>query len=178
MTSTHRCTMMDALEGPAAEFERRSVRLACVKVDSKRTTLTSLVEKSQGLGHAASNQPILLLSESSAPKLMKNRWRGPAATHSREDDPPAQVKASDALDRDGFSLLRVAPEHIRPRIQDDSTLQEASQSARSTTQRVDSGHTPVVSDDVDTDVDDTEEAPSAPRAAVDPQPEEAPRCRW
>ena len=83
--------------------------------------------------------------DAGAPRLQKQRWRGPATVVMREDDNLGNPKTYWVVHV--ASLIRVAPEHLRPHVVDDgkdlqANLDEAKAAVeqirvRSTTQYVD-----------------------------------------
>ena len=129
---------------------------------------------------------------SGVPRLQKNRWRGPAVVVMREDAPETGRPMTYWIVH-ATSLLRVAPEHLRPAVEDDGrtdlrdsidAAKEALQSVRgrSTTQYIDLRNSPAVPMDVDTDEEDEGPTPmdvgfpesnaAAPAATAQPAPPE------
>ncbi len=54
--------------------------------------------------------------DAGAPRLQKNRWRGPATVVMREDDAESTPHTYWVVHR--TSLVRVAPDHVRPAIEE------------------------------------------------------------
>ena len=107
--------------------------------------------------------------DAGAPRLQKNRWRGPAIVLMREDDGEGRPHTYWIVH--STSLLRCAPEHVRAVVEDDGkdfnhNLQAAQEAAaniraRSTTQFADIRATPPPPIDVDSDDDEEMGIPPA-----------------
>ena len=110
------CVQHDAVHLPDFEEElqrRTAARLAFVKADSDARIRRALLRRHRVLRvPLAVGQQCFYWRDAGAPRLQKVRWRGPAKVAMREDD--EQGKPITYWIVHATSLIRVAPEHLRP----------------------------------------------------------------
>ncbi len=160
----------DAATDPtfADEVERRmAARTAFLRADSDARLRRALLRRHRAIKMPmAIGQKCYYWREAGAPRLLKCRWRGPATALMREEDQAGRPHTYWVVH--GTSLLRVAPEHLRPVVEDEgATLQDnvtAAKTAaegiraRSTTQYIDLRNTRLPTMDLDTDDEDMDAA--------------------
>lgn len=149
----------------AEELERRqTAKLAFMKADADSRIRRALLRR-----HRLLRAPLAIGTicyfwrEAGVPRLQKSKWRGPATVIMREDNQDGRPLCYWIVH--GTSLIRCAPEHVRPDVNEPTTTTLQAQNVRaedairgirtrSTTQYVDLRGTEAPPMDVDTDDED------------------------
>ena len=160
--------------------KRYAARMAFMKADADARVRRALLRR-----HRALKAPLVVgqicyfWREAGAPRLQKNRWKGPATVVMREDNHEGKPTCYWLVH--GTSLVRCAPEHVRPDVEQagESTLQARTAAAEQALQDIRSRSTTQYADlrasagpplDVDSDDDHEMELPIP--APPPPPPEE------